>query len=374
MKYLSQWDLKGFSLEQVLLYFLIITALHLIFLVLFKNWKRSDKTLSQMLILRDAALKINQSLMETEDTKSLLDMMILTAVSVINKGAQGTIMLSENGVMKVRSQVGFDPSIFDELQIPINETLIYKHTGGDLSRAVIMEGDKKWARDDLYLANIKSMMSAPIHSNGQLFATINLYSSAHNQFNLEDLITLEYLAEQVKMVLEKHTYYEETLKNAQMDSLTGLFNRRHTLVTIQRYLSQNQSHLENVSLLLLDINNLKPVNDHYGHDYGDHLIQGFASALLKVFSGAVCIGRYGGDEFLVCIDMPRSLPLCQTEALDAKLNEYLAQNPIRVANVNISIEYSLGEAFYSEAEGDLRQWIKLADQRMYKEKTRQKYQ
>lgn len=358
--------------HHVLLYFAVITALHLVFLMLFRLFSKGEQNLTRTLTLRDAALKINRSFMQTEDTQSLLDMMILTAVSLVNKGTQGTIMLSEQGVMRVSAQVGFEESIFDNLQIPIEETLIYKHTGGDLSHAVIMEGDRHWAQEDSYLVNIKSMMSAPVISNGQLYATINLYSSAHRKFTFEDLMTIEYLAEQVKGVLEKQNQYEETLKNAQIDSLTGLCNRRHSLAIIDKIVDSKEVSPEDLCLLLLDIDNLKPVNDHYGHDLGDLLIQGFANALQVVFKDSICIGRYGGDEFVVCLDLKnQSLELALAD-YNKQLKQYLGKHLIRVATEAISIEYSAGAARLSESGLDIKNMIQLADQRMYQGKEAKK--
>lgn len=365
----SMYSWLNFS--HFIIYFAVITVVHFVFWVLFRHFNKGEENLTRVITLRDAALKINKSFMQSEDTQSLLDMMILTAVSLINKGTQGTIMLADNKILRVRAQVGFEASIFDQLHLPLEETMIYKHTGGDLSRAVIIEGDKRWGRDDTYLENIKSMMSAPVFSNGQLFATINLYSSAHRTFSIDDLITLEYLAEQVKDVLEKQSHYEETIKNAQVDSLTGLSNRRHSLSVIERKIQEPGFIPENLCLLLLDIDNLKPVNDHYGHNFGDLLIQGFASALQIVFEDSLCIGRYGGDEFIVCIELKNPLETALSQ-FEQSLSTYLELHPVKVAALGISIEYSMGAALFSEANLEIKKFIQLADLRMYQRKTSKK--
>ncbi|WEG12926.1 GGDEF domain-containing protein [Pullulanibacillus sp. KACC 23026] len=94
---------------------------------------------------------------------------------------------------------------------------------------------------------------------------------------------------------EKNLVLERLSK---VDDLTGLYNRRFLFQYIE---SCNKSE-QQVSLLLLDIDNFKSINDHFGHETGDKVLKQFAECLSNGVKGIGTAGRYGGDEFLVIIE------------------------------------------------------------------------
>lgn len=153
---------------------------------------------------------------------------------------------------------------------------------------------------------------------------------------------------------------EELSDIAYTDPLTGLANRTRC----EQMLREIEEQKEDYSILSLDINNLKRVNDTYGHVQGDRLLQGFANILRECFRGSDLIGRMGGDEFLVIMrDTPKSVCAQKEEQLRRIEERYNKSEKL------FHYDAACGFAHKSELLGASAEDIyQLADDRMYEKK------
>lgn len=94
---------------------------------------------------------------------------------------------------------------------------------------------------------------------------------------------------------------ESLLEQSTHDPLTGALNRRGILEVLRREISAARRHNRSLSLIYLDIDRFKAVNDHYGHHVGDVVLAGFAGRLRLLLRGSDSVGRMGGDEFVVVL-------------------------------------------------------------------------
>jgi diguanylate cyclase (GGDEF)-like protein len=140
---------------------------------------------------------------------------------------------------------------------------------------------------------------------------------------------------------------------ARTDELTGLANRRRLLTEIENF-----SEVEG-ALLLLDLNQFKPVNDNYGHDIGDLLLREVARRFARAIPDGSILARLGGDEFGVLIPGSLDHTLESAQALRACLTY-----PCQVKGLTISVSVSIGHV-YNDGAGNL---LKRADDAMYKAK------
>lgn len=83
------------------------------------------------------------------------------------------------------------------------------------------------------------------------------------------------------------------------DSLTGLFNHRHIIERLQEHVSSSTRYQHDLSVMMLDIDHFKKVNDTYGHPFGDEVLERMSATIRKVIRVVDIAGRYGGEEFLV---------------------------------------------------------------------------
>lgn len=109
------------------------------------------------------------------------------------------------------------------------------------------------------------------------------------------------LSDQVEALGRMEVRTEEVYKLAALDPLTGLNNRRSGEQRLAEEISRAQRHGRPLTILLLDLNGLKNLNDKFGHAAGDELIRQFAARLSKAIRGSDLAVRLGGDEFLVLL-------------------------------------------------------------------------
>jgi diguanylate cyclase (GGDEF)-like protein len=162
--------------------------------------------------------------------------------------------------------------------------------------------------------------------------------------------------------ITERKWTEERLRYLSMhDSMTGLYNRAFFENELGR-LSRGRTFP--VSIIIGDLDNLKRVNDTYGHKSGDALICQTASILLDTFRGEDIIARLGGDEFAVIIPCLEEIIIQKILVrLQKKIDEY----NIEQENPGKKINLSLGTAT-AEDNFKTEDLFKLADQRMYREK------
>ena len=148
-----------------------------------------------------------------------------------------------------------------------------------------------------------------------------------------------------------------------IDSLTKLKNRRAINELVHQWLEETKGDMV-FSILFLDVDNFKLINDSFGHDFGDKVIIGTSSRLESLETDAIKIGRFGGDEFLI-IYRDRNL-----NRLPEFLNELesLFKKPFVIDNHTIFLTVSIGAAIYPIHGVGEEELIKKADMALYKAK------
>lgn len=134
---------------------------------------------------------------------------------------------------------------------------------------------------------------------------------------------------------------EELDRLSRTDHLTGVANRRHLDDALQAALRSTRPHDFPVSVLLVDVDHFKQVNDRHGHDVGDAVLQAVASALQGRLRGGDLLGRWGGEEFLVLAphtDLEGALVLAQ------RLRAAVAGTSVTAAGGAVPVTISLGVA------------------------------
>lgn len=159
---------------------------------------------------------------------------------------------------------------------------------------------------------------------------------------------------------------EETLRNlAVTDDLTGLYNRRGFVLAAEQELKHAHRRKEGLVLLFFDLDNLKTINDSYGHAEGDKAIKEAARVLRTAFRESDIVARWGGDEFIVlALDIPQGRIHALLNRLDQIVRKYCEDHTF-VYNISLS----RGIAHYNPgAPLSLTELEKIADEMMYKEK------
>jgi two-component system cell cycle response regulator len=125
-------------------------------------------------------------------------------------------------------------------------------------------------------------------------------------FSRDDDRLLALLGAELGGPLEMTSLYEDARRLATTDALTGLLNRRAFVDALERERARSDRHTFPVSLLLLDIDHFKNVNDRFGHAAGDAVLRGVAQALVPVARRSDVVARWGGEEFVVLLPQTRA--------------------------------------------------------------------
>lgn len=152
---------------------------------------------------------------------------------------------------------------------------------------------------------------------------------------------------------------------ASRDSLTGLLNRRVFLDRLAHALAKARRDQGQLTLLFVDLDRFKAINDQHGHATGDLLLQALALRLQQAVREADTVARLGGDEFVVLLEP--SPPLQAAEALAAKLGQALSQ-PVILGEQSLQIGASIGIGRYPEDGLTVGELMAAADQAMYRVK------
>ena len=149
-----------------------------------------------------------------------------------------------------------------------------------------------------------------------------------------------------------------------LDPLTDLHNRRYAQEWLAKDISRAQRNRSSLTVLMLDLDNFKQLNDRYGHPMGDSALARFAERLSSAIRGSDLAARIGGDEFMVL------LPECRLGQVQAVLGR-MSPLEIEVEAKKISFAFSAGWTEYREGETP-EQLLQRADQALYAEKKSRK--
>jgi two-component system, cell cycle response regulator len=160
---------------------------------------------------------------------------------------------------------------------------------------------------------------------------------------------------------------EESVELAMTDALTGLHNRRYMETRLAALAEQAQATGRPLSLVLVDIDNFKAINDTWGHDGGDSILRQFAARFRRNTRSADLVCRIGGEEFVIMLPDSSLEGACQT---GERLRECIAADPFQLpGGTNLKVTASVGiatlDAKLDAKQGSLEALIKRADQALY---------
>lgn len=147
--------------------------------------------------------------------------------------------------------------------------------------------------------NTRSEVCLPLISFGQSIGLLICSSTTRNVFQPGDVQSLESMADIVATAIQNVGYVEQVRKQANIDGLTGIFNRRYFETKLLEKMDEAVRYGGGLALLMIDIDHFKAVNDDFGHLLGDEVLRQVASLLSHNLRKVDVLCRYGGEEFVV---------------------------------------------------------------------------
>ena len=209
----------------------------------------------------------------------------------------------------------------------------------------------------------KSILSSAIVINGETYGTINLDNmDRENAFDEEDKQIIKHLSAQIGIALKNAQLVAEMLEISRYDGLTHAYSRKYfeELFAKQHHVARQSKQI--FTTCVIDLNNLKDINDTFGHAAGDKLLAFFASTIQKNIRKVDLFARIGGDEFAIVF---LNTDTEQVNCIMEKIQIALAQNPLEIGDRKHHVSFAFGTAQYPEEGEDTRELMKIADDRMY---------
>ncbi len=160
-------------------------------------------------------------------------------------------------------------------------------------------------------------------------------------------------------------YHEEIYRMTIVDGLTQTYNKRHFMEEMEREMLRARRHSRDLSLMMIDIDYFKRVNDHYGHLAGDYVLRELAKVVQERIRRDEVFARYGGEEF--AIQLPET-PLRGALELAADLRERVERRVFSFQGEQIPITISIGVAQMQAGDRTVEDLIQRADDKLYEAK------
>nr|WP_250885607.1 sensor domain-containing diguanylate cyclase [Shewanella jiangmenensis] len=321
--------------------------------------------LEQVVNINDTTFELVHLASQYKDEHAFLDALLNKAVNVINGAEMGCIIRvdPESHKLTFESSVGIDLQKLRSIDFTLEQSFEYRLTDGRCDRVVVVD-DMRHINEGSTLSKdeqqtlltapkhpIRSTLSSPIHIDGKLYAMLNLDSSQLGAFSDYDRNLVAILTHEAASAISLYQKSREIRRLANFDALTGLFNRRHFEESLGGW-----KHSRSVGsfLVLIDMDNLKAINDRHGHQAGDVALARLGQALGQLWPGNALVARFGGDEFVVLSHGPQE-----------RIKEALDELQIRLEQSAEPIGFSYGLAPY------IRDWeasFSEADKAMYEHK------
>lgn len=222
--------------------------------------------------------------------------------------------------------------------------------------------------------NFRSLIAVPLPIQNKVVGVLLITKEKVSGFSREDLRLLFVIANEAALVIQNQHLYEKVYHSSITDGLTGLYNHRHFQEKIRHCFEVFKEEGKPFSLVLLDIDYFKNINDQYGHLVGDQVLKQVGQILHQVLPQDLFIARYGGEEFAILMpNISSDLVSKYTEKIRFSIQNYDFKSETKE---QFSITVSLGIANYpedlnvhdSEVECRVEKIINLADENLYRAK------
>ncbi len=220
------------------------------------------------------------------------------------------------------------------------------------------------------LTSLESTLICPLVCNERFVGALAVYHTEGGCYSDDHRRLLDRVCEQAAAVISNAIMFEETQEESLTDALTGLPNTRAMVMHLERELARARRLRNEVSLLVIDLDDFKAINDTHGHHVGDRALREVGRTIRASIRPYDICARYAGDEFLVALS---GCGFADAERKRLELQEAIASTVVESRPGNpVSLACSIGGAVYPHDGDGYETLLAAADSRMYRDKARRK--
>lgn len=329
-----------------------------------------------------------QRLNSTSDVDVILDHIIDTLLRIFEADFVGVSLVDKEGGYSYlkRASEGMKEHLEDK-QIPHGDTLIglvaesgnHFHFDDISARAKYRSVFGKEIDFALGIKTIKSVLIYPFHEtfqdldnkNQAVLGCVVIGRRAKNPFNEGEISLAKIICRESAKAMTSSLNFQKVKELAIRDGLTGLYNHRHFQEMLSYTLVHSDRFSTEASLLLVDVDDLKIINDTYGHQAGDTVLSSIGNLLRESLRKVDIPARYGGDEFAVILPNTNKTG---SIAVAEKIRSKLKRISLKSDSGDIAVSLSIGIATYPQCATDKELLIEKADRALYESKNHGKNQ
>ncbi len=211
----------------------------------------------------------------------------------------------------------------------------------------------------------KNCAIAPLICHEKVVGVLNLADkTAEGNFSGEDIGLIELFGQLIGASIGNIKLFEKTQRQATTDGLTGLANHKTFYEVLERELWRSRRYGGQISLIMIDIDNLKKINDAYGHRAGDKVIREISRRVKECIRQIDTAARYGGDEFAVILP---NTSLSDAVVVAERMVDIVARTPTTWQKERIPVSISIGLGQY-DADANPEDITSRSDQALYNAK------
>lgn len=311
--------------------------------------------------------RLGEALRSTHDLSKLLSVVLETAVAAVQARAGAVWLLTPSRVeLSLKVARGFEATALDRRH------RIGEGIAGDVAqnrRPVLVPSSSEAPRAAPWEPQEPTVIAVPIESETQLIGVIALYGRTRpNAFETVDLETVRSLARQAAVGIENVLLHQEAQRLSITDGLTSLWNYRYLNMRLAQEVERAIRFRRQLSVLVIDIDHFKQVNDRYGHQRGDAILAELANRVVTETRGQVdTVARYGGEEFVLLLP---ETPLDGGLVVAEKIRGSISEKPFGAEGDAISVTVSIGVACFPQHGSTAQTLLRAADQALYEAKGR----
>lgn len=337
-------------------------------------------TIEQMNNFTKSIMEINNEMLSCGEIDNLLQMILDKAVDMIPNGNAGSILFLEDGRLCYKAIKGYSSDEIRKMNYKVENIYQYRAYGtDDIYNPIITSDIQEYLGCEIDIYNNwkkmigkspRELLSCAIGIDGRIVGIVNIFNMSENgNFNEEDKNLLKYLCYDIAIVLKNAQLLESMLYMSRYDNLTGLYSRHYFREMLNKTLDKAKHSNETFVICMLDLNNLKTINDTYGHDAGDSILIRFADVFKIGIGKHDIIGRTGGDEFIVVFINKSKV---EAEAIIEEISSVFKNNLVDISGNMVKISFAYGFSEFKNDSSDIDELLKIADKSMYEKKKRMK--
>lgn len=310
----------------------------------------------------DALKRISLNLTSNLDLQKVLDVMVTESMNLIKNAQAVHIFLYERGELE------FGASLDDkgERNIPIS-----KPRRDGLTYSVVKTGKQIIIEDmmshPLYKESPNhwggSIIGVPLKFKDEILGVMNLSKKVVGKFTRSELRLISLLADQAAVAIFNASLYRRLAQMANTDSVTGLPNRRALDERLQEELRLAEQTQRPFSVVMMDLDGFKAVNDTFGHNVGDELLYSLFNFLAQRMRNSDFLARYGGDELTLVM---RNTDVYAAQIVTKKVIELMQEYRFSfLKGKEMTLGLTAGIAVYPMHASNPSDMIRAADSALY---------